>query len=186
MNRIMAGAVGLVVCGALGAYFTHAYRSHNPSRSVVAALLPHDNFSAATQRQIRADLRQNNVMDSPQNHEVYRVTGGIGAANPKIISWGNTGNMTFEVLRSRTTYSIDEMATAPVTWHYVPSGRPIQWQKYVTQSGQVYYGHSFSGVNKYFFKKGATYIVVMVAPAGRFPVGLMDHLQPMGNPVVPS
>ena len=186
MNRIMTGAITLIFVGTLGAYVPHFYRSHTPGRSAVAARLPHDNFSAATQRQIQADLRQYNVAESPQNHEVYRVTGGIGAANPAIVSWGNAGNMTFELPHSGETYRIEEMATDPLTWHYVSSDRPVRWQKYVTQSGQVYYGHSFSGVDKYFFKKGSTYIVVMVTPAGRFPRGLIDHLQPVGNPVIQS
>ncbi len=187
MNRIMAGVAGLLVCGALGAYFTKLHRSpHNPHRSAAATLLPHDRFSASTQRQIGADLRHYHVAQILQNHEVYRITGGIKAANPEIISWDNAGNMTFEIPRSGETYGIEEMVTNPMTWRYASSGRPIPWQKHVAKTGQVYYGHSFSGVQKYFFKKGSTYLVVVVTPPGRFPVGLMDHLQSVGNPVIRS
>lgn len=152
----------------------------------MAAPIPNDNFSASMQRQIRTDLREYNVAGSPQNHEVYRVTGGIGAANPEIISWGNAGNMTFEIPRSGATYRIEQMVVNPKTWRSVPSGRPIHWHEYVTQTGHVYYGHNFSGVQKYFFNQDSTYIVVVVTPAGRFPVGLMTHLKPVGNPVVRS
>ena len=183
MNRIIVGAVGLIIGGAVGAHAIQLFHPSQHLRRSTATVRKTDNFAASALGQIRADLRQYGVEENPQTYEVYQATGGIGAANPRIVSWGRTGNMAFEVPRSGETYRIEEMAMNPMIWHYVPSDRPIHWQKHLNKSGQVYYGHNFTGVQKYFFKKGSTYIVVVVTPTGPFPTGLIDHLKPVGNPL---
>lgn len=88
MNRIIVGAVGLIIGGAVGAHTIQLFHPSQHLRRSTATVRKTDNFAASTLGQIRADLRQYGVEENPQTYEVYQATGGIGAANPRIVSWG--------------------------------------------------------------------------------------------------
>ena len=162
--------------------------------------LPHDNFDATTMQQIQSDLQQYQVQLTPQNHEVYMVTGGIGTANPRIMGWDSGGDMTFGLNNPPgTIYQIQELEQNPMTWKQVIAHgklnpktktgvtftyKPLHWVKMTTKTGQFYYKLKNTGeAAQYFFRKGNTYIVVIPFPQDTFPQGLMSHLVPFGNPV---
>ena len=174
---------------------------YRPSTSIAKDYtLPNDNFDNATMQQIQADLQQYDVSQNPQDHEVYTVTGGLGVANPRILRWGSDGNMNFGLNGSPgTMYQIREMGQNPLLWKQeTPHGKlapqtkkggtftykPVQWIAHYTATGQVYYKlDDPSQGPQYFFQKGNTYIYVSSFPNDVFPVGLMNHLVPVGNPI---
>lgn len=162
--------------------------------------LPNDNFDSATLQQIQTDLQQYQVSQNPQDHEVYTVTGGIGVANPRILRWGSDGNMNFGLNGSPgEMYQIRELGQNPMLWKQeIPHGKldpqtkkgvtftskPVHWIAHYTATGQVYYKlDDPSQGPQYFFQKENTYIYVTSFPNDVFPVGLMNHLVPVGNPV---
>jgi len=154
----------------------------------------------ATMQQIQADLQQYHVAENPQDHEVYMVTGGIGVANPRIMGWDSNGNMTLGFNGPPgTTFQIRELGQNPMTWQQVITHgkldpktktgltftyKPLHWIKEATKTGKVFYKLDYSTqTSQYFFRKGDTYIVVMPFPNNTFPVGLVSHLVPIGNPI---
>lgn len=165
-------------------------------------VLPRDDFSKATMKQIWAYLSQYDVQHLPQNHEVYVVTGGIGSANPTIDSWDSGGNMSFVKRTSpEVSYDIQEVAFNPSTLKTVTSTdsgngtdkkdtithKPMIWHMRMTPTGEVYYEHTLYGLTwkEYYFKKGFTYIWIRVSSTKpvSFPTGIMTHLKPLGNPM---
>lgn len=189
----MAGALAVMAI-----IYASTYRPPTPVPKDYT--LPNDNFDNATMQQIQDDLEQYHVQQKPQDHEVYVVTGGIGVANPRIMGWDSNGNMNFGFNGSPgTTFQIQEIGQNPINWQQViPHGKPdpktkkgvtftykpLHWTKNVTKTGQVFYKLDDSAqAPQYFFQKGNTYIVVIPFPNDTFPVGLMNHLMPIGNPV---
>ncbi|MCL6443611.1 MAG: hypothetical protein K6T83_09180 [Alicyclobacillus sp.] len=154
--------------------------------------LPNDNFDAATMQRIQTDFSQYQVAQTPQDHEVYMVSGGLGVANPRIMGWDSRGNMIFGFNGPPgTTFEILETGQNPMTWKTViPHGKPdrktkrgvtftykpLHWIKQVTKTGQTFYKLDDSTqAPQYFFKKGDTYILVIPFPGDVFPTGLMNH-----------
>jgi hypothetical protein len=159
-------------------------------------VLPHDNFDQTTMGEIWAHLNQFNVAQTPEDHEVYMVTGGLGVANPRLMGWDSGGNMQFGS-NSGTTYEIRETANDPATWKYaIPhvidqdaknatfTYQPTHWTKQYTDTHQVYYQLDDPNQSpQYYFQKGNTFVLVITFPNDAFPQGLMNHMVPLGNPI---
>lgn len=146
-------------------------------------------FSRATLLSILAHLNQYNVTTKPQNHEVYVLTGGLGTADPQVDGWDSGGNMSFQV--GGTFYDLREQSQGPAGWRLYSStsnGGLVPWVQKDTTSGQVYFEwHVNSGMTKFYFKKGSTYVYLSESPGPstppKFPEGIIRHLVPIGNPV---
>jgi hypothetical protein len=179
-----------------------AYSFIRPSEPQIPKdyVLPHDDFDKTTLNQIQADLQQYQVAQTPHDHEVYMITGGLGVANPRIMAWDSDGNMTFGLNGPPgTTFTIRELGQNPMTWKQaIPDEKPtpqnkkdmtftykpVHWIKHTTKTGQVYYKLAdASQAPQYFFQKGNTFIWVMPFSKDVFPEGVMTHLVPIGNPI---
>jgi hypothetical protein len=179
------------------------YRSQQPV-TTHDYVLPHDNFSKQTMDAIRSHLAQYNVMHTPQDHDVYMVTGGLGIANPRILGWDSGGNMNFAGNESGDPmYSIQETSQSPATWYTRHENKgvgwtngtqegfkPVPWVLKHTKSGVPYYEWDMIPYEliQFYFKKDNTFIVLKVdymkgQPKPTFPQGLISHLVPLGNPV---
>jgi hypothetical protein len=188
-----------VTIGIVAYSLSQSSESHTPKDYV----LPHDDFDKTTLEQIQAALEQYHVAETPHDHEVYMITGGLGVANPRIMAWDADGNMTFGLNGPPgTIFTFREMAQNPMTWKKVTpdekltqkptpqnkqdmtfSYEPLRWIKHTTKDGQVYYKLADASQSpQYFFKKGNTFIWVMPFPQDVFPEGVMTHLVPVGNP----
>jgi hypothetical protein len=158
-------------------------------------VMPNDNFDQQTMNAIRSYLAQYNVANTPQDHEVYMVTGGLGIANPRIVEWDSGGNMDFGGNQSSDPiYNFQFTSQSPATWKtdYQQQGemKPVPWILMHTKSGTPYYEWDMTRNQtiQFYFKKDNTYVVLRVdywlnSSKPTFPEGLLSHLVPVGNPV---
>ncbi|WP_029422937.1 hypothetical protein [Alicyclobacillus macrosporangiidus] len=194
---------GLVAVAAVAAFLLgHGWNWMNSATAQQERdiALPNDDFDAATMAQIYKNLNQYNVASTPQDHEVYVVTGGIGTANPRILEWDSAGNMDFGRRQGGEIFHILQMHQDPRTWQYaIPhvSGNtaadaknatftytPTRWVPIKTHTGRVYYKLDDPHQSpQYCFQVGNTYFLVVPFPKDEFPEGLMTHLKPLGNPL---
>lgn len=160
--------------------------------------LPHDNFSPATEASITAKLAQYDVAQTPLRHEVYRLTGGLGEADPLVVFWDAGGNMTFQLGGdNQETVALKETSQSPRTWRTsvasVPSGvslpplHQVPWVRHVTPAGNVYFQwNEAKGREVFYFLRGRTYVTLTLVfiHSAQFPRGIFTHLEPVGNPVM--
>lgn len=198
-DRILVTVGVILVIGAFGLYRYRTISAPIPRDYT----LPHDNFSKKTMDTIRADLAQYSVGSTPQDHEVYMITGGIGVANPRILSWDSIGNMTFGGNKGGD-WEFREIAQPPSEWYMktgdhgvgwtngpAPGYKPVPWIIKYTSTGMPYYEWDTipHQMTQYYFEKGDTYIVLRIDDLSMnqstptFPEGVMSHLVPLGNPV---
>jgi hypothetical protein len=162
----------------------------------------YDNFSQQTLNTMQTGLSMDNVAGAEHGHEVYIITGGLGLANPRILSWDANGNMTFGGNGGDGwSYSFTETSQSPTDWYTKAQGngimwtdgpeaglKPVPWVLKHTSSGIPYYQWDMlrSQTIQYYFKKGHTYIILKIDNLMKqpppFPQGIMSHLVPLGNP----
>lgn len=198
--RVMMGFGAIVLIGLIG-----VYRYHSSQIAVIHDyVLPNDNFDEQTMNAINTDLAQYNVAGTQQDHEVYMITGGLGIANPRILSWDSNGNMTFGGNEGDGwSYTFQETSQSPADWYmkkedkgigwtngFETGFKPVPWVLKHTASGMPYYQWDMLQfqTTQFYFKKGSAYIVLKVdylmnQPSPSFPQGVMSHLVPLGNPV---
>ncbi|QSO53615.1 hypothetical protein JZ785_07165 [Alicyclobacillus curvatus] len=88
----------------------------------------YDNFSQQTLNTMQTDLSMDNVAGAEHGHEVYIITGGLGLANPRILSWDANGNMTFGGNGGDGwSYSFTETSQSPTDWYTKAQGNGIMW-----------------------------------------------------------
>ncbi|MFB5189083.1 hypothetical protein [Alicyclobacillus fastidiosus] len=184
--------IGVVLTGAVSCVHPyHPSYSQTPRDEV----LPHDNFDQQTISEIRAHLADYDVAQTPQDHEVYMVTGGLGIANPRIMEWDSSGNMDFGGIQSGDPiFHFQFLSQSPANWKtdYYQKGKmeSVPWIQEHTKSGAVYYEWNTARdqTTQFYFTKGSTYVVLTVdyglnAAKPAFPEGLLSHLVPVGNPI---
>ena len=178
----------LVIAGLLVVYGYHPVKPAIPHDYI----LPHDNFDSQTMKAIREHLNQYNVSGTPQDHEVFMVTGGLGIANPRITEWDSGGNMDFMGNQAGDRiYSFQFTSQSPATWKTGSELKPVPWVLKHSKSGMPYYEWDMPKylIAQFYFKKDNTYVILKVdyafnKPKPAFPTGLPGHLVPIGNPVV--
>lgn len=189
-------SAGLLVAIALIGVVLAVYRQRSSTpQTPNDYVLPHDNFDQKTMDTVRSYLAQYDVANTPQDHEVYMVTGGLGIANPRIMAWDSGGNMDFGGNQSGDPiYNFQFTSQSPTTWKtdYQHQGemKPVPWILKHTKSGFSYYEWDMTmyQTTQFYFKKGSTYVLLRVdywlnSPKPTFPEGLPSHLMPIGNPV---
>lgn len=166
-------------------------------------VLPGDNFDQSTMDAIWSAIHQYHVDENPQDHAVYILNGGLGIANPSMMSWDSQGNM--ELGGKPDMFGIRELAESPAFWQtqkhnggvmIAEGGTELQsgfsyvpWIEKHTKSGFIYYQWDMMpGATQFYFKEGDTYIVLKVSSIGNtlgypFPEGVVTHLIQLGNPV---
>lgn len=192
--KVSAGLLaGVILVGVtVSIYGYRSLKSQTPRDYV----LPHDNFDQQTMETIKSNLIQYDVANTPQDCEVYMVTGGLGIANPRIMEWDSGGNMDFGGNQSGDpSYNFQFTSQSPVSWK-TDNGRqgewkPVPWVLKHTKSGVSYYEWDMprEQITQFYFKKGSTYVLLKVdywlnASKPSFPKGLLSHLVPIGNPVL--
>ncbi|WP_029420786.1 hypothetical protein [Alicyclobacillus macrosporangiidus] len=166
-------------------------------------VLPNDDFDQKTMNAIRAAIDQYRVATTPHDHEVYIVTGGLGEANPQLDGFDSDGNMTFHMFtQNNATIDIRETTFSPAKWQMQHQGTgimvaedpigpvagfsPVPWVHKTTTNGVDYYEwDEFPTTKVYYFQKDKTYVILTVNFEGQFafPEGIINHLEPIGNPV---
>lgn len=125
-----AALIVLVLAVAAG---TIAYkmftRPHTPLKQDYS--LPDDVFDEKTIGGVWERLYQYNVAGTPQNYEVYMLTGGLGLADPEVRGYDSQGNMEFLDLDHGIWYEIHESTNF--------NGTRSDWIKEHTNTGQVYF-----------------------------------------------
>jgi hypothetical protein len=172
----LAVSVLAVIVAAVSGYTLH--HATNPQTEL--STLPNDNFSVSTQQRI--DAVTSLSMDQT-NHRVYIVTGGLGMANPRIMTWDNTGDITFGQPNGPVTFDIEQFG--PGFQHATMDGKSIPWIKKQTDLGVTYYEYVWSLNTQYspvwyYFEKGNTYIRLTISGSKDvypFPEGLLTHLR---------
>jgi len=147
---------------------------------------------------IASKLAQYDVAQTPLRHAVYRLTGGLGEADPLVVFWDAEGNMTFQLGGdNQEMVALTETSHSPRTWRTsaasVPSGvsdpamRRVPWVRHVTSAGNVYFEwNEAKGHEVFYFLRGRTYVTVTLVfiQSAQFPRGIFSHLEPVGNPIL--
>jgi hypothetical protein len=178
-NKSVWWAVSMlaVIVAAVSGYTLH--HSTNPQTEL--STLPNDNFSVATQQRIDAVVTSQSMDQT--NHRVYIVTGGLGMANPRIMTWDSTGDIAFGQPNGPVTFDIEQFG--PGFQNLTMNGKPIPWIKKQTDSGVTYYEYVWSPNAPYspvwyYFEKGNMYIRLTISGSKDvypFPQGLLTHLR---------
>ena len=172
-----AVSVLAVIVAAVGGYALH--QPTNPQNDL--STLPNDNFSTSTQQRIDTVVTPQGIGQT--QHREYIVTGGLGMANPRIMAWDSTGDITFGQPNGPVTFEIQQFG--PDFKNATLNGKPIPWVKKQTGSGLTYYQYVWSPNTAYspvwyYFQKGDTFIRLTISGSKDvypFPQGLPSHLR---------
>ena len=165
----------VVIVGAVTDYVLH----HPTNPQTELSRLPNDNFSVSTQQRIDAVV----TSQSTAHHRVYIVTGGLGMASPRMMTWDSTGDITFGQPNGPVTFDIQQFG--PGFQKATLNGRPIPWIKKQTPTGFTYYEYVWSPNTPYspvwyYFQRGHTFIRLTISGSKNvypFPQGLPSHLR---------
>jgi len=104
-------------------------------------------------------------------------------ANPRIMTWDNTGDITFGQPNGPITFEIQQFG--PEFKSATMNGKPIPWVKKQTESDVTYYQFVWSPNTPYspvwyYFHQGNTFIRLTISGSKDvypFPQGLPSHLR---------